>query len=216
MVYDKSNNSKGGIAMDQIQIGKFIASERKAHQLTQQHLAERLGISNKTVSKCECGNGFPDVSLMQALCKELDFDVSELLAGERLDSATLKKQAEENLLTQIRLQQQTKHSKIRFLYTAVACNAVAMSLVIYIVARYTDVLSSNVKGVLIVFFGWMLGLSVFAALFQERKNALYKCPECDTSFQPSVIGFILSPKKMNDHWLKCPHCHKFVWCKRHF
>ncbi|MBR7056804.1 MAG: helix-turn-helix transcriptional regulator [Oscillospiraceae bacterium] len=202
--------------MDQNQIGKFIASERKERQLTQQQLAERLGISNKTVSKWECGNGFPDVSLMQALCKELDLDVSELLAGKRLESAALKKQAEENLLTQIRLQQQTKRSKIRFLYCTVAFNAVAMSIVIYVVAKFTDVLPDNIKGILIVFFGWMLGLSIFAALIQERKNAMYKCPKCETSFQPSAIGFLLSPKKMNNRWLKCPHCHKFVRCSRHF
>ena len=76
--------------MDQIQIGKFIASERKKQQLTQQQLAERLGISNKTVSKWECGNGFPDVSILQPLCKELRVDVTELLAGKRLDAAELK------------------------------------------------------------------------------------------------------------------------------
>ena len=202
--------------MDQILIGKFIAAERKAHQLTQKQLAERIGISNKTVSKWECGNGMPDVSIMQQLCQELDIDVNELLAGKRLDISAQKKQAEENLLTQIRLQQQAKRSKIWFLYGAVAFNAVAMSLVIYVIARYTDVISQNIKGILIIYFGWMLGISVFTALIQERKNAVYKCTKCGTSFQPSVIGFMLSPKKMNDRWLRCPKCHKRVRCTRHF
>lgn len=202
--------------MDQIQIGKFIASERKKQQLTQQQLGERLGISNKTVSKWECGNGFPDVSILQPLCKERRVDVTELLAGKRLDAAELQRQAEENVLTQIRLHQETKRSKIRFLYAAVAANAIAMSLMIFVISKYKDLLPNYIKGILAVFFGWMLGISIFIALMQERKTARYKCSKCETSFQPSVIGFILSSKKMNDRWLRCLNCHKFVRCSRHF
>ncbi|MFR2042189.1 MAG: helix-turn-helix domain-containing protein [Oscillospiraceae bacterium] len=50
--------------MNQIQIGRFIAASRKARNLTQRQLADKLGISDKTVSKWECGKGLPEVSLM--------------------------------------------------------------------------------------------------------------------------------------------------------
>ena len=56
--------------MDQLKIGKFIAEERKRKKYTQRDLADLLGISDKTVSKWERGNGFPEVSLLLPLCKE--------------------------------------------------------------------------------------------------------------------------------------------------
>ena len=69
--------------MDQISIGRFIAAERKRKGCTQKQLAEKLNISDKTVSKWECGKGFPEVSLLLPLCKELDITVNELLSGAR-------------------------------------------------------------------------------------------------------------------------------------
>ena len=62
--------------MDQIRIGKFIAVQRKQKGYTQKKLAELLGISDKTVSKWECGKGFPEVSLLLPLCKELVISVN--------------------------------------------------------------------------------------------------------------------------------------------
>ena len=61
--------------MDQIKIGKFIAEERKAKKYTQRELADKLSISDKTISKWERGNGFPEVSLLLPLCNELEITV---------------------------------------------------------------------------------------------------------------------------------------------
>ena len=69
--------------MNQENIGKFISKERKNKELTQKELADKLNISEKTISKWECGKGLPEVSLMQALCKELDISVNELLNGAK-------------------------------------------------------------------------------------------------------------------------------------
>lgn len=85
--------------MDQIKIGKFIAEMRKDQELTQLDLAERLGISNKTISKWECGNGMPDYAVMEALCDILKINVNELLSGERLPSQDYNKKAEENMMS---------------------------------------------------------------------------------------------------------------------
>ncbi|MDE7084364.1 MAG: helix-turn-helix domain-containing protein [Clostridia bacterium] len=71
--------------MNQIETGKFIKTARKEKSLTQRELAEKLNISEKTVSKWETGNGLPEVSLMLPLCKILDITVNELLSGERLN-----------------------------------------------------------------------------------------------------------------------------------
>ena len=71
--------------MDQVKIGQFIKTMRKEKNFTQREVAERLNISEKTVSKWETGNGLPDINLMLPLCKLLEISVNELLSGERLD-----------------------------------------------------------------------------------------------------------------------------------
>ncbi len=72
--------------MDQVKIGKFIAQLRKEQGLTQNQLAEKLNISNRTVSKWETGNGLPDVSLLTPLCTVLNITSDELFAGERISA----------------------------------------------------------------------------------------------------------------------------------
>lgn len=67
--------------MNQINIGKFIAAKRKEKNLTQEQLADKLMVSNKTVSKWERGKCMPDYSVVEALCSELDITVAELLNG---------------------------------------------------------------------------------------------------------------------------------------
>ena len=68
--------------MDQIAIGKFIFKKRKERNLTQEQLAERLGVSNKTISKWETGKCMPDYAIMEPLCQELNITAAELLDGE--------------------------------------------------------------------------------------------------------------------------------------
>lgn len=84
--------------MDQGKIGRFIAQCRKNCNLTQEQVAEALGVSNKTVSRWENGNGFPDVSLLQPLCELLHISVNELLAGEKIPEDNYRKKVEENTL----------------------------------------------------------------------------------------------------------------------
>ena len=93
--------------MNQEKTGRFIAAKRKEKSLTQQQLADTLGISNKTVSKWECGNGLPEVSLMLPLCSALDISVNELLSGQELGNAYVE-HAEENFVTLIREKEQAK------------------------------------------------------------------------------------------------------------
>ena len=69
--------------MNQDKIGKFIAELRKNKKLTQTELAKRIGVSNKTVSKWECGNAIPDYGVFENLCKEFNISVNELLNGEK-------------------------------------------------------------------------------------------------------------------------------------
>ena len=83
--------------MDQTKIGKFIASQRKEHGLTQSQLADRLGITDKAVSKWETGKSLPDLSLFTPLCSLLDVTLNELLLGEVIPDECLKEKSNQVL-----------------------------------------------------------------------------------------------------------------------
>ncbi len=98
--------------MDQIKIGEFIAEMRKEKGWTQRELAERLAISDKTVSKWESGRGLPDISLLLPLCDALGITVNELLSAERqtppdAPEASFREQAEATMLSVVELAQDT-------------------------------------------------------------------------------------------------------------
>lgn len=84
--------------MNQVKVGRFIAKMRKQQNLTQCEFADILGISNKTISKWECGNGMPELTLMMPICEILHINLNELFSGEKLTDADYKKKAEENIL----------------------------------------------------------------------------------------------------------------------
>ena len=84
--------------MDQIKIGKFISLCRKNKGLTQEQLAEKLGVSINAVSKWDRGINLPDVSIMQNLCSILGVSLNELFAGEYLKENEIKKQSEKNII----------------------------------------------------------------------------------------------------------------------
>ena len=84
--------------MNQVKTGRFIAELRKEKGYTQSQLANRLKISDRTVSKWERGAGMPDISLMLPLCEEFQISVNELLTGEKIPEVEFKARAEENVM----------------------------------------------------------------------------------------------------------------------
>lgn len=84
--------------MDLIKIGSYLAEKRKALGLTQRQVAEKLGMSDKSVSKWERGVCLPDVSVYSELCSILGISINEFLAGEDIEEEVLVKKSEENLL----------------------------------------------------------------------------------------------------------------------
>ena len=85
--------------MDQIKTGKFIATLRKEKDLTQEQLGEKLGVTNKTISRWENGNYMLDIEMLSLLSKEFDVSINELISGERLLLDDFKKAADSNLVT---------------------------------------------------------------------------------------------------------------------
>ncbi len=83
--------------MNQEKIGKFIAECRKERNLTQKELAEKLGVTDKAISKWENGRCMPDISLLKSLTSELGITINELLAGERIIEEDMEEKSEENI-----------------------------------------------------------------------------------------------------------------------
>lgn len=69
--------------MDQIKIGEFLKRLRNEKELTQEQLAEKVGVSNRTVSRWETGNNLPDISILIQLSEFYDIDIREIIDGER-------------------------------------------------------------------------------------------------------------------------------------
>ena len=87
--------------MEQEKIGKFILQLRKEKNMTQKELAEKLGVTDRAISKWENGRGMPELSLMKALCDELGISVNELLSGEKIESEDYQEKFEENIINTI-------------------------------------------------------------------------------------------------------------------
>ena len=87
--------------MNQEKIGKFIAECRKHKNMTQSELAEKLGVTDKSIGNWENGRNMPDLSLFKPLCAELDITINELLSGERIKKEKYQERFEENIINTI-------------------------------------------------------------------------------------------------------------------
>ncbi|MBO7196492.1 MAG: helix-turn-helix transcriptional regulator, partial [Clostridia bacterium] len=97
--------------MDQLKIGRFIAECRKQKDLTQMQLSEKLGITDKAISKWERGIAMPDSSIMLELCDILGISVNELLSGEKI-SMENNNQKNEQLLLEMAKELENKNKTI--------------------------------------------------------------------------------------------------------
>lgn len=123
--------------MNQEKIGKFILNLRKEKNMTQNELADKLGITDRAVSKWENGRGMPDMSLLMPLCKILGISINELLSGERLDKEDYQEKLEENIINTIDYSdKKIKRTKKIFKITL---SAILISIVILMVMYGIDI-----------------------------------------------------------------------------
>ncbi len=87
--------------MNQEKIGKFIAKCRKNKNMTQQQLAEKLGVSDRTIGNWENGRNMPDLSLFKPLCGELNISLNDLMSGEKVKEKDYQEKFEENIINAI-------------------------------------------------------------------------------------------------------------------
>lgn len=115
--------------MDLVKIGKYIAGKRKALGMTQKQLAEKLNMSDKSVSKWERGICLPDVSVYMELCEILEISINEFLAGEDIDAENVEKKSEDNII-QVTKDSKKKQKNLKSILAVVTTFAVIMVLVL--------------------------------------------------------------------------------------
>ena len=96
--------------MDQVKIGRFISERRKKANLTQMQLAEKLGITDRAVSKWETGKSLPDSSIMLELCEILGISVNDLLSGEVVTMENYNQETEATLLEMVKQKEESDKS----------------------------------------------------------------------------------------------------------
>ena len=100
--------------MNQEKIGKFIVENRKKKKMTQEQLAEKLGVTDRAVSNWENGKNMPDLSMFKLLCDELNISINELMSGEELDESRYIKKLEENIITMVNNIEMKKKRKFKW------------------------------------------------------------------------------------------------------
>ena len=198
--------------MNQIKIGRFIAERRKKANLTQMQLADKLGITDKAVSKWERGVAMPDTSIMLELCELLDISVNELLSGEKMDME-IKYQQNEQLLLDLAKELEEKNKKvwtsmwmILILSTIALLAGIATSIFLIPKGIWTliTVLLSCVVFVIPCYYALKLEISVGA----------YKCENCGHEIVPTYKEAMMAMHRGTTRHLKCPKCGKRTWCKK--
>lgn len=137
--------------MNQLTTGKFIAQKRKEKNLTQEQLAEKLGVSNKTISKWETGKCMPDYSVVKTLCEELEITVAELMDGENAEEKSFRAYDDEQIIELLRRTQELEKQK-----------NVLYRIALIVMGIASQALSHTLGGsdVQDFFSGLLLGLSV--------------------------------------------------------
>ena len=198
--------------MDQMKIGRFIAQSRKKVKLTQIQLAEKLGITDKAISKWETGKSMPDTAVMLQLCDILEISVNELLSGEKISMENTN-QKNEQLLLDMSKELERKNKTVWV--------SMWVIMIISMTALFAGILIAaflipegvwqlvTIIGICIVFL-----IPCFYALKLEVSVGAYKCKNCGHEIVPTFRQALMAMHRGTTRYLECPECKKRTWCKK--
>ena len=198
--------------MDQDKIGKFIAACRKDAGYTQAALAEKLGITDRAISKWETGKSMPDVSIMLELCGLLNINVNELLTGERITMENYQKKAEENLM-ELQKQEELNNRKLLTLETVIGfTSSIAFIVMIFAASFAVENFWWRIALILVGMAIFIVGI-VFAIKL-EHDAGYYECPNCQQRYVPTLSAVVFAPHIGRSRKMKCVHCGKKGYHKK--
>ena len=198
--------------MNQIKIGRFIADCRKKSNLTQLQLAEKLGITDKAISKWERGITMPDSSIMLELCDILGINVNELLSGEKINMENNNQKNEQLLLDMAKEVEQKNKTIWTSMWVIMIVSIVALlagvSITAYLIPEGVWQLVA-ILSLCVVFL-----IPCFYALKLEVSVGVYKCKNCGHEIVPTYTQALNAMHMGTTRYLKCPKCNKRTWCKK--
>ncbi len=198
--------------MDQIKIGKFIAKCRKEVNLTQMQLAEKLGITDRAVSKWENGRAMPDSSIMIELCGLLGISVNDLLGGEVVIVDNYNKELENKLIEMVK---QKEQSDKRLLTLEWVIGVLSIIVLLVPVALGALVPMEEWKATLVIFSGFIPAfIGLFFAMKIEQVAGYYECGHCKHKYVPTFKAVNFSMHIGRTRYMKCPKCKKWSWQKK--
>lgn len=198
--------------MDQAKIGKFIADRRKNANLTQMQLAEKLGITDRAISKWETGKTLPDSSIMLELCGMLGITVNDLLSGEVITMNHYNKELENNLLQMMKEKQQAD-KRLLSLEIFIGITATVCLFILIFVAAFLQM--ETWLRVSLIASGFVLFLvGCFYALRIEQVAGYYECKECGHRYVPKYTNVFFAMHVNRTRFMRCPKCGKKSWQKK--
>ena len=198
--------------MNQLKIGKFIAECRKQKKLTQMQLAEKLGITDKAISKWDRSIAMPDTSIMLELCDILCISVNELLSGEKINMENDNQKTEQLLLDMAKELEKKNKTIWSSMWAIMIVSMTALIAGIFIAAflipeRVWQLVT--ILGVCVAFL-----IPCFYALKLEVSVGAYKCKECGFEIVPTYKEVMMAMHRGFTRHLLCPKCNKRTWCKK--
>ena len=201
--------------MDQGKIGKFISERRKLQNMTQMQLAEKLGITDRAVSKWETGKSLPDASIMLELCKLLKITVNDLLCGEVVSMENYDEKTQNALLEMVKKKEEADK---RLLLAEVVLGVVSTTffLTLVVIAAFLIKLGApRWVGVAMMVFGLLQFIvAIMFAVRIEQVAGYYECAECGHRYVPSYASVNLAMHMGRTRFMKCPRCGKKSWQKK--
>ena len=149
--------------MDVIKIGKFIAENRKAKKLTQEKLAEKLGVTSKTISRWENGNYMPDISLLKPLSEELGVTLNDLISGEKVDKEHYQEKLEKNIIDTIDYTSKKVYEKNKVIAQMIMLFGLGLAFI-----AFTIFPSESSWGSIYSVFGLVISLIGFSKLNKKK------------------------------------------------
>ena len=198
--------------MNQVKIGKFIASKRKEQGLTQLQLAEKLGITDRAVSKWETGKSLPDASLMPELCKLLKITINDLLCGEVVSVENYNEKAEKALLEMVKKEEM--QNKKLIMYENVIGFGSTISFLIQVLVAVFFVKNTTAQIILFILAFAFLIVGVSFALKIEAETGYYECQKCHNKYVPKYSSVYFAMHLGTTRYMKCPKCGKRSWQKK--
>ena len=198
--------------MDQIKIGRFIAQCRKKENLTQLQLSEKLGITDKAVSKWERGITMPDSSIMLELCDILHISVNELLSGEKINMENNNQKNEQLLLDMAKELEQKNKTIWNAMWAIITVSIIGLIGGLAIIAFFMTEGPWMLVAILTLCVVFLI--PCFYALKLEVSVGAYKCKNCGFEIMPTYMQALNAMHRGTTRYLKCPKCNKRTWCKK--